>query len=220
MNKRMMGILLVLILIISTLLACGNKEENSDLDASVAETTQSITQTQDTQKEEDETLSTFFVSGNVSTDKTEKPTEKPGIQSEEEPKKNVFETIVDTVIGWFDKEDQKPADQQPTTENNTQIGTNGSNTTQDVIQEGTRPMQDTQPEQENTQPPEPTQDTEADGGELTYEEYLALSPAERMTYYESFGDPEAFTLWFQAAKDAYESGDAIEIGGGSIELTP
>lgn len=55
--------------------------------------------------------------------------------------------------------------------------------------------------------------------ELTYEEFEALSPAEKRKYQESFGDIEAFFNWYDAAKAAYEKEHPpIIIGGGTVTL--
>lgn len=55
---------------------------------------------------------------------------------------------------------------------------------------------------------------------LSYEEYLALTPAEQQAYYETFADYEAYFAWLNKAKEDYENNkDQIEIGGnGSLDL--
>jgi hypothetical protein len=55
---------------------------------------------------------------------------------------------------------------------------------------------------------------------LTYEEYLALTPAQQQAYYETFEDYEAYFAWLNQAKEDYEnSKDQIEIdGSGSLDL--
>lgn len=55
---------------------------------------------------------------------------------------------------------------------------------------------------------------------LTYEEYLALTPAQQQAYYETFEDYEAYFAWLNQAKENYEnSKDQIEIdGSGSLDL--
>jgi len=56
--------------------------------------------------------------------------------------------------------------------------------------------------------------------EYTWEEYQALTPAAQQAYFESFADPGAFFVWYDAAKAAYDAAHpSIEIGpGGSIDL--
>lgn len=82
-----------------------------------------------------------------------------------------------------------------------------------------KPVQDSVgKEQEQTTPgQEGTSATTPAPGSLTYAEYLALSKEERIAYYQAFDDPEAFTLWFNAAQKEYNDG-AIEIGNGSIDF--
>lgn len=55
---------------------------------------------------------------------------------------------------------------------------------------------------------------------LSYEEYNNLTAEEQLAYYNSFGSPEAFFLWFNAAKQEYEdSKDKVDVGGdGTIDI--
>ena len=86
------------------------------------------------------------------------------------------------------------------------------------------------PENPDTQTPDttepgkqdPTTDTKPDDtvtGGMTWEAYLELSPAERKAYYDQFESDEAFVLWFNAAKDAYESGNMLEAGKDPIDFS-
>ena len=50
--------------------------------------------------------------------------------------------------------------------------------------------------------------------EMTYEAFVALSPAEQRLYQESFTDLEAFFEWYNAAKEKYEKENPpIDIDG-------
>ena len=92
----------------------------------------------------------------------------------------------------------------------------GSETTETQPQ---KPVQNVvENEQEQTTPnQEGTTATTPAAGSLTYAEYLALSKAEKIAYYQGFNDPEAFTLWFNNAQKEYNDG-AIEIGDKPIDF--
>ena len=55
---------------------------------------------------------------------------------------------------------------------------------------------------------------------LSFEEYLALTPAEQQAYFESFSNPADYITWYMEAEAAYnESKGDVEIeGGGSIDI--
>jgi hypothetical protein len=55
---------------------------------------------------------------------------------------------------------------------------------------------------------------------MSYEEYLALTPAQQQAFYESFESAEAYFAWLHKEKEDYENNkDQIEIdGGGSLDL--
>lgn len=59
-----------------------------------------------------------------------------------------------------------------------------------------------------------------DPSELTYEEYLEMTPEEQQAYYLSYEKPEDFFAWLNKAKEEYEANqNDIEIGGdGSIDI--
>ena len=62
------------------------------------------------------------------------------------------------------------------------------------------------------------EDVESDG-EVTYEEYIAMSGTEQQKYLESFESIEAFFEWYNAAKEKYDKENpSIEIGDGSINM--
>ena len=97
-------------------------------------------------------------------------------------------------------------------------------------QSTTQPTQDTiESTQSTTQPvPVPTDTpteptnapTESDDGLLTYEEYLALSAADKRAYKESFEGVEDFFDWLNAAiKEHDEQKNSVDISqDGSIDL--
>lgn len=78
------------------------------------------------------------------------------------------------------------------------------------------PVQNTDP----TDPPVPPETTQpqtgaADPADLTYEEYLAMSPYEQQAHYESFPSLEAYIAWHNAALAEYEENQSsIEVTGG------
>lgn len=65
-----------------------------------------------------------------------------------------------------------------------------------------------------------TAPTVTEGQTLSYEQWLKLSPTEQRLYQESFSDIEAFYVWYDAAKKAYEAANPpIEIGSGSVDMS-
>lgn len=65
-----------------------------------------------------------------------------------------------------------------------------------------------------------TAPTVAEDETLSYEQWLKLSPTEQRLYQESFSDIEAFYVWYDAAKKAYEAANPpIEIGSGTIDMS-
>lgn len=83
----------------------------------------------------------------------------------------------------------------------------------------TQPTQSAEPTQ-STEPAQPTQPTEsASEGELDYETFTAMDPAEQRVYMESFESLDAFFAWYNAAKEAYEQEHpAIDVGDGVVDL--
>lgn len=62
------------------------------------------------------------------------------------------------------------------------------------------------------------EDAEQDG-EITYEEYMAMSGKDQEAYMKSFESIAAFFDWFNAVKDKYEKENpSIEIGDGPIDM--
>ena len=57
-------------------------------------------------------------------------------------------------------------------------------------------------------------------GEMDYETFQNLKPADQQAYMESFNDIEAFFDWYNAAKEAYDKAHpSIEVGGnGTIDM--
>lgn len=87
---------------------------------------------------------------------------------------------------------------------------------------------DTKPEEkdntvEGTTPEDPTEPTDPSTGatapatppeEMTYEDFIALTPEEQRLYQESFNDLDAFFAWYTAAKEKYEKENPpIDIDG-------
>jgi cytoskeletal protein RodZ len=75
----------------------------------------------------------------------------------------------------------------------------------------------TEPPQQSTEPPATTQPQvgSRDPADLTYEEYLAMSPSEQQAHYEQFPSLEAYIAWHNAALAEYEKNqESIEVTGG------
>ena len=65
----------------------------------------------------------------------------------------------------------------------------------------------------------PSLDDATSDGEVTYEEYIAMSGEEQQKYMNSFSSIEAFFEWYNAAKAKYDAEHpSIEIGDGEIDL--
>lgn len=106
----------------------------------------------------------------------------------------------------------------------------GDDATQSIPQISTQPIKTNKDQTDNGQADDndtstgnndtsgSTEGTTAVVEELTYEAYLALTPAERIAYYKQFSDDEAFTTWFNDALAAYEGKDSIEVGSGTIDM--
>lgn len=85
------------------------------------------------------------------------------------------------------------------------------------------PTDDDPPATKPTEPSQPTQPTEPQAGTqepaaLTYEEYMALSPAEQQAYYESFPTLEEFIAWHNTALAEYEAGQEVPVVTGPIDI--
>ncbi len=87
--------------------------------------------------------------------------------------------------------------------------------------EGNKPEQST-PSQETETPSEgenKPSDEPKPNKELTYAEYLKMTPAEQQAYYESYEDVMDFIAWYNAAKAKYDADkDTIQIEGGKIDI--
>lgn len=93
--------------------------------------------------------------------------------------------------------------------------------TQPPLQNTEPPVQNTDPtEPKPTDPPAPPETTQpqaggADPADLTYEEYLAMSPSEQQAHYEQFPSLDAYIAWHNAALAEYEENQSsIEVTGG------
>lgn len=72
----------------------------------------------------------------------------------------------------------------------------------------------TEPVPEQTAPVETTAPTLKDPAELSYEEYLAMTPAEQQAHYERFASLEAYIAWHNAALAEYEENQtSVEVTG-------
>lgn len=87
------------------------------------------------------------------------------------------------------------------------------------------PAQNTKPTEPSdpakpTDPPAPPATTQPQAGgsdpaDVTYEEYLAMSPYEQQAHYERFDSLEAYIAWHNAALAEYEENQgSIEVTGG------
>ena len=79
----------------------------------------------------------------------------------------------------------------------------------------TQPPRETEPQP--TQPPAATEPQigTSDPADVTYEEYLAMSPQEQQAHYEKFPSLEAYIAWHNAALEEYEENQgSIEVTGG------
>ena len=81
-----------------------------------------------------------------------------------------------------------------------------------------------EPTEVPSQPTEPIQSTipptEEPSQQLTYEEYLALTPAEQQLYFLSFPTPADYIAWYNSAKEAYEAqkDDIVIEGDGNVNI--
>lgn len=80
--------------------------------------------------------------------------------------------------------------------------------------EPTEPREDEDPAVQTSQPQTGTQEPVV----LSYEEYMALSPAEQQTYFESFPTLDEFIAWYNAALAEYEAGQDVPVVTGPIDI--
>ena len=104
---------------------------------------------------------------------------------------------------------QNPGTADPTAPTKNNTVSNPTNPTKP--QQSTTP-QPTEPEVTGPLVPGMEEVEVPDSGEVTYEEYYAMSADEQASFINSFESYEAFFAWHTAAKEAYESG-RIEIDG-------
>lgn len=70
-----------------------------------------------------------------------------------------------------------------------------------------------------TEPAEQPGDSDVEPGNMSYEQYQAMSAGEQHAYMDSFGSIDAFFDWYNAAKEKYESEHPpIEVGDSPIDL--
>ena len=92
--------------------------------------------------------------------------------------------------------------------------------TDEPTEETTEPTEPTRPREDEEPSVQPSQ-PQTDPGEpvaLSYEEYMALSPAEQQAYYESFPTLEEFIAWHNTALAEYEAGQEVPVVTGPIDI--
>lgn len=83
--------------------------------------------------------------------------------------------------------------------------------------DSTEPAPSDPAEPQPTEPPATTQPQAggSDPADLTYEEYLAMSPYEQQAHYEQFPSLDAYIAWHNAALAEYEENqESVEVTGG------
>ena len=95
-------------------------------------------------------------------------------------------------------------------------------TTSETLPESTEtPPEPTEEPPKTTEPTQSTiPPTEEPAQQLTYEEYLALTPAEQQLYFLSFPSPADYIAWYNSAKAAYEAqkDDLVIEGDGNVNI--
>lgn len=95
---------------------------------------------------------------------------------------------------------------------------------EDPTAEPTAPDETDPTEPDETDPAEPTtQPTQPQAGTqepvvLSYEEYMALSPAEQQSYYETFPSLEDYIAWHNAALAEYEANQDTVVATGPVDI--
>lgn len=112
--------------------------------------------------------------------------------------------------------------------NSTQIEGNEGYITQPTEPETTPVPESTVPTQQEEQitpettAPKPTEPEKEMPVLLTYEEYMALSPAVQQAYYESFPSMEAYMQWFNEAAKEYNNSkndNSTQVEGNEGQIT-
>ena len=99
---------------------------------------------------------------------------------------------------------------------NTTLPPKESDSTEPPVQ-NTNPAEPTEPTKSEPEPPATTQPQTGgrNPADVTYEEYLAMSPYEQQAHYEQFSSLEAYIVWHNAALAEYEENQSsIEVTGG------
>ena len=119
---------------------------------------------------------------------------------------------------WDDPIETEPVRTTEPQENTTE---HSEDATEPWQEDPTEPPTATQPPRETEpQPTQPPATTEpqigtSDPADVTYEEYLAMSPQEQQAHYEQFPSLEAYIAWHNAALEEYEENQgSIEVTGG------
>ena len=137
------------------------------------------------------------------------PIETAPVQNTE-PQAGSVQATVETT------EPQENTTLPPKESDSTEPPVQNTNPTEPPVQ-NTNPAEPTEPTKSEPEPPATTQ-PQAGGynpADLSYEEYLAMSPAEQQAHYEQFPSLEAYIAWHNAALAEYEENQSsIEVTGG------
>lgn len=138
---------------------------------------------------------------------------------DEEPKKGLFETIVETVAGWFGGGNSADSEQNAT---NSLTPSETIKPTESATQDNTQQTDSTEKETDSTEPSGDIdqETTEENKSGLTYEQWLGMSEDEQEVYTDSFATLKDFVNWFNAAKAEYDDKKEVEEMDGTIDLTP
>ena len=133
------------------------------------------------------------------------------------------------VEDWDDPVETDPVQTTEPQENVTEVSEGATEPQEDPDEpqtDPTEPRKETNPTEPDPadptdpQPTEPPATTQPQAGgsnpaDLTYEEYLAMSPYEQQAHYEQFTSLEAYIAWHNAALAEYEENQSsIEVTGG------
>ena len=120
--------------------------------------------------------------------------------------------VVD-VEEWIEPEQTQPMTTEPIRESDEEPATDGDSVSAE--ENTTVPTENTEPKTEGEHE---VGSTEPQAGALSYEEYMAMSPAEQQAYYERFSSLEEFIAWHNAAQAEYEAEHDIPVVTGPIDI--
>ncbi len=105
--------------------------------------------------------------------------------------------------------------------NATEIDSNADNSADNNKEEN--PSEQSDPSVEPLNPSIDENDQQADVNpktELTYKEYIAMTPTEQKAYYDSYENFTDFVAWYNAAKAEYDAeNESVEIQDGKIDIS-